>query len=449
MNPPPARVPAWYALAWRLALPAVALYLLWRSLRQPEYRRHWGERFLGAGAPIERPRGAALIWLHAVSLGETRAAQPLLEALAQAHPQAQFLLTHMTPTGRAAGAELARRLPGRVHQRYLPYDLGFAVRRFMRELRPDVGLLMETEIWPRLLQEAAAVGLPMLLVNARLSARSLAKGLRFERLLRAAGQGLRAVGAQSEADAGRLRRLYAGPVEVTGNLKFDLQPDAALQARGQALRARLRALAARPVWLFASTREGEERLLLEALAQRVGQPRPWLVFVPRHPQRFDEVAGLLQELGAAPWRRASWDVHLAQDAPVPEPPRLLGDSMGEMPLYYALADVAFIGGSLLPFGGQNLIEACACGCPVVLGPHCFNFAQASADALQAGAAQAVADADQAIEALARISGDAGLQARMAEAARAFAAAHRGATGRTVQLVGKVLENPLSRRAGEG
>jgi 3-deoxy-D-manno-octulosonic-acid transferase len=440
-----ARPPLWYRLAWLLALPLAALYLAWRALRQREYLRHWGERFLGAGAARAAPPGAPVIWIHAVSVGETRAAGPLLEQLAQRHPQAHFLLTHMTPTGRAAGREVARGLAARVQQRYLPYDVGFAVRRFLLQTRPDVGVLMETEVWPGLLHGAGRLGVPVLLANARLSARSLDKALRHPRLIRGASAGIAAVAAQSGADRERIARLYDGPVVVTGNLKFDQQPDEAQQARGALLRAQLLARyapAARgAIWLFASTREGEERLLLDALLARRRRPdggaAPLCLFVPRHPQRFDEVARLLQDAGAPLLRRAEWE---SSRAPAPAPagaggaPWLLGDSMGEMALYYAMADAALIGGSLLALGGQNLIEACACGCPVVLGPHMFNFSQAAADALQAGAALQVVDAEQGLQAMGRITWEAGLRERMARAGREFAAAHRGATARTCALI---------------
>jgi 3-deoxy-D-manno-octulosonic-acid transferase len=434
--------PSWYSLAWLAGMPVAALYLLWRSLRQPDYLRHWAERFLGRGIVTHgaADRGAPLIWLHAVSVGETRAAQPLVELLARRHPAARFLLTHMTPTGRAAGADLARGLPGRVQQRYLPYDLPFAVRRFLRETRPALGVLMETEVWPNLLHAARAQGLPVVLANARLSPRSLRRAMHYPALVRGAAAGLRAVGAQSAADAERLRRLYDGPVEVTGNLKFDQRPDEAMLERGGQLRAALRRryaapVGAPPIWLFASTREGEERLLIEALTSRAhlaGTPAPLVLFVPRHPQRFAEVAALLASAGGRVLRRAEFAAPAADGAG--PAPWLLGDSMGEMPLYYAMADVALIGGSLLPLGGQNLIEACACGCPVVLGPHMFNFAQAAADALAAGAATDAADAAAALAAMARIAADAGERARRSDAARRFAAAHRGATQRTADML---------------
>ena len=435
----PSRPPRWYTAAWLTALPLVVLYLLWRSLRQREYRRHWSERFLGhAALPAALPQAARgpRIWVHAVSVGETRAAQPLVEQLAGAHPEAGFVLTHMTPTGRAAGLDIVRALPGRVEQRYLPYDLPFAVARFLREVRPDGGVLMETEIWPNLLHAAHARGIPVVLANARLSRRSLAKALRQRSLMRGAAAAITLVGAQSAADSARIAQLYDGPIHVTGNGKFDIAPDAAQLAQGVQLRARLRAaLGERPLWLFASTREGEERLILDALRARPAAAAPLLLFVPRHPQRFDEVAGLLAERGATVLRRAAWDGIAAGAA---AGALLLGDSMGEMALYYAMADVAFIGGSLLPLGGQNLIEACACGCPVVLGPHMFNFAAAADDAVAAGAARRVGDAAEALRTMAAICTDARVQADMAAAARAFAAAHRGATAKTVALIEQAL-----------
>jgi 3-deoxy-D-manno-octulosonic-acid transferase len=448
----PGPVPLWYTLAWLLVLPLAAGYLLWRAARQPAYLSHWRERFLGRAPTSGGGAGAPVFWLHAVSVGETRAAQPLIESLARRHEQARFVLTHMTPTGRAAGLEVARALPGRVQQRYLPYDLPFAARRFLREARPRLGILMETEIWPNLLQAAREAGVPVVLANGRLSQRSLDRALRHARLLRAAAAGIAAVGAQAPADAARIGLLYAGPVIVTGNVKFDRSPEPAQIALGSDLRARLRARFAppqgeRPIWLFASTRAGEERLILQALQARAAQdvPAPLLLFVPRHPQRFEEVAELLRAQGAALLRRADFaEPPVAQGGAVPV---LLGDSMGEMALYYAMADVALIGGSLLPLGGQNLIEACACACPVVLGPHMFNFAQAADDAAGCGAAVRAADAGAALGAMARIAADPAQRARMAQAGADFWRAHRGATARTVELIECLLEGrPLSAAA---
>jgi 3-deoxy-D-manno-octulosonic-acid transferase len=425
------RVPRWYAAAWWPMLPFVALYLLWRGLRQREYRRHWRERFLGRGP---RPAaGAPVIWVHAVSVGETRAAQPLIEALAAAYPQASFVLTHMTPTGRAVGEGIAQRLPGRVVQRYLPYDLLPAVRRFFAETRPAIGVILETELWPQLLAAARSARVPMVLANARLSEKSLAKALRYEALVRRAARAFVRVAAQSEADRARIAKLYGGRIDVLGNLKFDLTPSAELVERGVIARA---ALGSRPVWLFASSREGEEALVLDAfrsVRKELGSDPIFLV-VPRHPQRFDEVARLIEARGFVCARRSQGALaHVA-----PADAVLLGDSMGEMAMYYAAADVALIGGSLLPFGAQNLIEACAVGTPVVLGPSTFNFAQAAADALAAGAAIQVDSAAQALAAMDAICRDAARREAMRKAALSFAAAHRGATARTVALIEQVL-----------
>jgi len=476
-----------YTIAWFIGLPLVVGYLLWRSLRQREYRGHWRERFLGAGATIGDE--GTTIWIHAVSVGETRAAQPLVERLAAAHPRARFVLTHVTPTGRAAGAAIEQALPGRVVQRYLPYELPVALKRFFRETRPRIGVVLETEIWPNLLHSARTNAIPIVLVNARLSEKSLARALRSRTLFRAAARAITRVGAQSEADRARLAQLYDRPIDVLGNLKFDLALDPAQLARGRALRARL----ARPVLALASSRDGEEVLLLDALARTMARRSsslspttpssdPVFLIVPRHPQRFDEVARLIDACGFGLIRRseksgsdhdflaafqhdqagnssgrpsgdpsgnfaakaAGNSARVTREAPrnrrASELPRvLLGDSMGEMALYYATADLALMGGSFLPYGSQNLIESCAAGTPVVLGPSTYNFAQAARDALTAGAAIEVDSMDTALTVALEILGDPARLAAMREHAIAFAAAHRGATGRTVALLEQVLE----------
>lgn len=423
-----------YTLGWIAATPLVMLYLLWRGLRQGEYRRHWRERFLGAAA--EPADGGPVVWLHAVSVGETRAAQPLIEALAAARPDLRFVLTHMTPTGRAVGAALAARLPGRLVQRFLPYEYPFALARFLRETRPALGVVMETEVWPNLLAATRAAGVPVVLANARLSDKSLARAQRFRSLMVEAARGFNTVLAQAPADAQRLRTLYDGRIEVVGNLKFDLSPDADLVARGRALRA---TWGDRPVWLCASTREGEETLILGALRAREGAGETLLCIVPRHPQRFDDVAALIEARGWRVLRRS-------QGWPQRPPPGsvLLGDTMGEMALYYAASDVALIGGSLLPFGAQNLIEACAVGTPVVFGPSVYNFEQAARDALSAGAAEQVRDAPEALDAMARLCADSVRLAQMRAAALDFARAHRGATARTVARLLELLTASAAR-----
>lgn len=412
---------ALYTVAWWLALPAVAAYLLWRGLHQREYLQHWPERFCGRGA--HAPQGVPVLWLHAVSVGETRAAQPLIAALLRECPQAHLVLTHMTPTGRAVGQALAREWPGRVHVRYLPYELGPALRRFLRQVRPQLGIVMETEVWPKLLQVAQAQGLPMALVNARLSEKSAARARRFEPLMRSAAQGFTRVLAQTQADANRLAHFYEGPIDVVGNLKFDLTPSPQLIEAGRALHRR-------PTVLLASSREGEEALFLDIWTEKKSCSDPDFSFdvwiVPRHPQRFDEVEKLCITRGIDLARRSKKSGS--------EHNYFLGDTMGEMPLYYALADVTLMGGSFGPFGSQNLIESCAVGTPVIVGPSTYNFAQVVRDAVAAGAAVQVADMNEAVRVARELLGDAARLEAMRAAALEFAQAHRGATQRTVRVL---------------
>lgn len=405
-----------YSLVIYLATPLILLRLIWRARKQPEYLQNLAERwaFHGVAAP------ARLIWVHAVSVGETRAAQPLIEALQAAWPDHRILLTCMTPTGRAAGSEV---YGDKVLQAYLPYDYPDAVDRFFRHFSPRFGVLMETEIWPNLLAAAKRRDVPVLLANARLSERSARAYGKVAVLARPAFSALSAVAAQTPGDARRIALLGASNVSACGNLKFDVTPAPEKIALGKAWRE---ALGGRQVWLAASMREGEEALVLAAWRGIVASGA-LLVLVPRHPQRFAEVAALLTRLGFDFVRRSD-------SLPGPETQVWLGDSMGEMAAYYALADIAFIGGSLLPLGGQNLIEAAACACPIVVGPHTFNFQQATADAIAAGAALRVPDAEGLATTIRRALGDAGELAKMRAAALRFAAAHRGASARTLALI---------------
>jgi 3-deoxy-D-manno-octulosonic-acid transferase len=411
-----------YSTAWWLALPLVLARLWWRGRREPGYREHLGERF-----GFYRQRIAApVIWVHAVSVGETRAAEPLVDALLAAWPEHAILLTHMTPTGRATGAALFGSHGARVVQCFLPYDTGLMVGRFLRHFRPRIAILMETEVWPNVMAQCARRRIPVALVNARLSERSLAKAQRLPALMREAARAMACVAAQTAADADRLRRFGTPNVHVTGSVKFDVEPPAAMLAAGAALRTRL---GTRPVLLCASTREGEEAMLLDAwCAQQRGEAL--LLLVPRHPQRFEQVAQEIAARGLRVARRSALgDGPLAPDVQV-----LLGDSMGEMFAYYAACDLACIGGSLLPFGGQNLIEACAVGKPVLLGPHTFNFAAASEDAIAAGAALRVADAPGAVAEALRLLQLPVERQQMGSRAAAFAQQHRGATARTMALL---------------
>jgi 3-deoxy-D-manno-octulosonic-acid transferase len=403
-----------YSTLLRAATPAYLLRLWWRGAREPLYRHALAER-LGFGAPDAAP---GRLWLHAVSLGETRAAAPLIDALRAREPGLRLVLTHGTATGRDAGRELLR--AGDV-QCWLPYDTPGAARRFVQRFGPRVGVLMETEVWPNLLHAARAAGVPMLLANARLSERSLAKGRRLGALMRDAAASLTLALAQTDDDAQRLRAAGVRDVRVTGNLKFDMAPNEQQLAAGRAWRARL----GRPVVLAASTREGEEAALLDAWAA-LPAARPLLLVVPRHPQRFDEIAALAVARGFALVRRSA-----APALPEAAGDVLLGDSMGEMALYYAAADVALLGGSFAPLGGQNLIEAAACGCPLVMGPHTFNFAEAAELALAAGAARRVADPGEGVRtAIALLPAHDAIAGR----ALAFAGAHRGAAARMADAV---------------
>ena len=416
--------------AWRLGytlllcalLPRALLHLWWRARRQPEYLAHVAERFGRYAIRVEPP----LIWVHAVSVGETRAAEPLIVALQGQYPRHRILLTHMTPTGRATGATL---FGDSVLRCYLPYDFPFAAGRFLDYFQPSCGILLETEIWPNLIHACRERAIPVYLVNARLSEKSFHRYSRFSTFAASCLNELDGIAAQGAADAGRFKALGAPAVEVTGNLKFDIAPDAALVRAGEAWRAAWGG--SRPVLLCASTREGEEALLLQAL-QRIDVPHLLTVMVPRHPQRFDEVATLIERAGLRYQRRSAGQPVAAETSIV------LGDSMGEMFAYYAACDVAIMGGSLLQYGAQNLIEACAVGRPVIIGPHSFNFAEAAERAVDAGAAFSVADASGAVAAArelllkperARQSGQAGLD---------FTHAHRGATARTLALISRCM-----------
>jgi len=404
-----------------LLLPWALLHLLWRARRQPEYLRHWSERFGRFAGEAPTP----VIWLHAVSVGETRASQPLVALLRRQYPEYRILFTHMTPTGRHAGEEIFGDTVTRV---YLPYDYPWAVRRFLRHFRPALGVIMETELWPNLIAASQQQGCPLLLVNARLSARSAHRYARLPALTRQALQALTVVAAQTAADAGRLTALGAGMVKVTGNLKFDIDPPQDQLALG----ARLRTLwGGRGTLLAASTRDGEEALLLDAwCASPIDGAL--LIVVPRHPERFAAVEKLLEARGLR-WQRRSQELAIA-----PETEVLLGDSMGEMFAYYAACDVAFVGGSLLDFGSQNLIEACAVGVPLLLGPSVYNFAEAAQAALECGAARSIENAPALLAAATELLGNDEARRRMGTAGLAFVAGHRGASARTLALLEEVL-----------
>lgn len=414
-----------YTFLLYLLLPLTPLKLLWRARKQPEYLEHWQERYGFYKLQPHKP----VIWLHCVSVGETRAAEPLVKGLLARYPNHQILLTHTTPTGRATSEQLFGNSVSRV---YLPYDLPFAVNRFLKHFKPAIGMLMETELWFNLIASCQQHKIPLLLANARLSEKSAQGYHKLGKVVQQGLQGLTAVAAQTAQDAERLQNLGANNVSIIGNIKFDVAPHDDAATKGQMLRNMLGN--ERPVFLAASTRDGEEELIIDAVAE-ANIPNLLTIIVPRHPQRFDAVAELLKKKTSGFVRRSS----LTSDAIVnPQTSFVLGDSMGEMFTYYASCDVAFIGGSLLPLGGQNLIEACSMGKPVLIGPHTFNFEQATEMAIVAGAAQRVQNSSDLALHLQTLFADPGKQNAMSTAALHFSGDSRGATERTLNLLNQYL-----------
>jgi len=409
------------ALLW-LLLPYIFFHLAWRARKQPEYLQHAAERFGFYSINTDKP----VIWLHTVSVGETRAAASLVQHLQMTYPNHQLLLTHTTPTGRAASEQL---YGDKVLRVYLPYDYPFAVQRFLQHFRPRVGVLLETEIWFNLIHYCHDAHVPLLLLNARLSEKSAAAYGRFPKLTQSGLNQLSAVSAQSEEDAARLSALGAHNVSVMGNLKYDIEPPPEMLERGKQLRIQFGV--DRPVFLAASTRVGEEALLLDTLKQ-IDTSTLLTVIVPRHPQRFTEVASLLNQHGIR-FQRRSENRPVSADTQV-----VLGDSMGEMFAYYAACDIAFIGGSLLPFGGQNLIEACAVGKPVLIGTHTYNFTQASILAVEQGAAVRVQDTESLADTLQQLLRQPDKLAQMGNAGLAFVNANRGATEQALATISQAI-----------
>ena len=419
-----------YQLLWHLLLPLAFMRLAWRTRHSIEYLHHFAER-LGFAYGKFNVQGS--IWIHAVSVGETRAAQPLINAyLARGET---ILLTHMTLNGRRTGATLftAAIASGQLRQVYLPYDISWAVANFVRAFKPKLGLFMETEAWPTVVFYCAENALALFLVNARLSERSARRISWFGKAGRSLFQAFAGILAQTEFDAQRYRSLDVKKVEVVGNLKFDVPLDPGLVEQGKTWQRELHGHQ-RLMVCAASTRDGEEAMILKAwkdlLLSNVFKIAPLLCIVPRHPERFSDVANQIHEAGLKFRRRSEWGgvPRGANDSEV-----ILGDSMGEMPMYYSAADLVVMGGSLLPFGGQNLIEACAAGCPVLLGEHTYNFQQAAIDAIEIGAARRIkgglhlSEAVSLMEALKELLLDTAELAKMSSAGKAYSIVHQGAT----------------------
>lgn len=400
--------------------------LLWRGLKQPEYRQHVGERYGFYKQTVHAP----VIWVHCVSVGETRATQPLINALLAQYPQHQILITHGTPTGRDTSSQLYKAdiASGRVLQAYLPVDTAGAAKRFLKHFKPALGLLMETELWFNLIDQATSLHIPIALLSARLSAKSAAGYAKLGSLTRQGLQQLALVAAQTAADAERLQALGARHTIICGNLKFDVTPPADSADKGAALRQLLGQH--RTVCMAASTREGEESLILDA----VQGTDVLTLLVPRHPQRFAEVESLLKSRGLHYVLRTQLTQPITDDVHV-----VLGNSMGEMYTYYAASDFAVMGGSLQPLGGQNLIEAAAMGVPTILGPHMFNFAQVTQAAVMADAAVQLKDVSELHDMIAALAADKGKVATMSQAAKGFTAQHRGTTERLMMAVAPLLK----------
>jgi 3-deoxy-D-manno-octulosonic-acid transferase len=426
---------ALYSCLVRALVPLLAgrEYARSRSHALPGAR--FGERLGHYDAPP--PRDWRPVWVHAVSLGETRAAQALVQGLLDRG--LPVLLTHMTLTGRREGARLFAGAieRGQLRQSWLPYDLPGACRRFFAAMQPRCGILIEREVWPNLIHAAQNQGVPLALVSARLSERSAGIGRRLGGLLREAYAALDMTLAQTADDARRLAEAGARAVSVCGNLKFDAAVPQEQVERGRAWRRAWN----RPVVTLASTREGEEAAFIQALARCPLQApsrepgQPLLLIVPRHPERFDEVAARLQAAGLNAVRRSQID----PARPLPAGTQaLLGDSMGEMVSYYAASDVAIVAGGFVAQGGQNLIEACAAGAPVVVGPHARHFKQATEDAIAAGAAVRTAGAEMALKTAADLLADAPRRAAMSQAGLRYVASHAGAARRALEAVAPVL-----------
>ena len=419
-----------YSLLLTLMLPVILARLFWRSLRQRGYRENIAERF----GSYRQPPLSGCIWIHAVSVGETRATEPLIRKLKGLYPARPILLTSMTPTGHATAVEL---FGDSLTSVFLPYDLGYLHGRLFDHFEPAVLLVMETEIWPNLLHACKTRSVPALIVNARLSERSARGYRRFAPVRALVGQALQevtTVGAQSIADAERFHKLGAPSISVTGNIKFDLTLNADLVNMGCGWRA---GLGSRQVLLCASTREGEEALLLAAYRDVFSvseRSTVLLVVVPRHPQRFDAVADLIMKAGLTVVRRSRAEA----EAVINTVDVILGDSMGEMAAYFAFADIVIVAGSFLPLGGHNLIEACAAGRPVIMGPSTFNFSEAAQLAQDQSAMLKVVDAEAALRAAKRLLHDVVARNAMSEAGLKLVATNRGATDRTVALVEAAL-----------
>ncbi len=406
-----------YSLIFYLIIPFVLLRLLWRGVRSPAYWQRWAERFsFGPALPVQQS-----LWIHAVSMGEVQAAVPLIRALRTRFQT--ILVTTMTPTG----SQRVREVFGdSVCHLYLPYDLPGTMARFLARVQPRLLIIMETELWPNLLYACQQRGIPVILANARLSANSAAGYQRIAGLTRQMLSNVTVVAAQTQVDAGRFIELGAAPskVHATGSIKFDSRLPANFSEKAAELRQQWGIN--RPVWIAASTHEGEEKAVLEAFSQlKEAFQDLLLVLVPRHPERFNRVAALCKGFVVA--RRSEGNINTDIEI-------YLGDTMGDLPLLYAACDVAFVGGTLVPIGGHNLLEPAAVSLPVIMGPHVFECAEICRQLLEAQAARQVNNGAELAEAVKLYLGDAKLKKETGENGRLFVEKNRGALERLLTLI---------------
>lgn len=416
-----------YSIVFILTIPFIMLRLLWRGSRAPAYFKRWAERFGLKNAPFS---SKPVIWVHAVSVGEVEAARPLVDAIQSGYPEHQILMTTMTPTGSARVLSL---YGDRVLHCYLPYDLPFAVKRFLKSARPELGIVMETELWPNLIHYSDQLDIPLVLANARLSARSAAGYQRIAGMAHQMLQSFSLIAAQSQDDRQRLIALGADKEDVhaVGNLKFEITLPASLNEEAEALRA---IWGNRPVFIAASTHEGEDEIILNASRKiRAEYPDLLLILVPRHPERFDKVAALSQRAGFKILRRSENGM-CTREIQV-----LVVDTMGELPLFYGTADIAFVGGSLVPKGGHNLLEPAALGRAVIIGPHYFNFSEISRQFIDADAALQIDSSDSLAEAVIDLLNNPQKRADMGQAGQNLIQHSKGASKRLMNLIKRHID----------
>ena len=412
-----------YSLLLYLAVPVIAVRLWLRSRKAPAYAKRIGERF-ALTLPKFKQGG---IWLHAVSVGESIAAAPVVKALQEQYPDLPITMTCMTPTG---SERIQSMFGDSVQHSYLPYDLPLCSRRFFKRLQPRLAIVMETELWPNHINQCARLNIPVVLANGRLSERSARGYGRFPKLVAPMLKQISALAVQTQTEAQRFIELGARPatVTVTGSIKYDLRVDAALPVQAQALREQWQA-SQRPIWIAASTHEGEDALILAAHQQLLAQfPDALLVLVPRHPERFESVHALCIAQGMPVQRRST------QSAVSAEHQVLLGDTMGELLLLYALADVALVGGSVIEHGGHNMLEPIALEKPTLTGPHYFNFLEIAEQLLTAEALQTVADTQQLAQAVAELWRNPEQVQKMNAAAQQVLQRNQGALQRLLDII---------------